>query len=328
MRRKQAKFIEHGGTARVIAIAIARVLLPVLCFLGAFGRAMFVPIQVWAHQQAFATTTLRGMGMEILTGFATAPSTTFTALTMATGDSLQVRNSNPAKNVWLLGMWAQNQVAGSFRVHSPKLHDNVQGIRIRNNTGDTLPLFPRGIKQLLYPQDVLVAEITGSAVGGKIEQGSLLMYYEDLPGSTARLITPADVQKGGVNIFPVQCSITAGSAGGYSGSQAINATVDLFKANTDYALIGYHVSAACTSVGIKGPDVSGMRVGGPGDPTFSELTGDFFRWASDYTGLPMIPVINSANKAGTFIDVAQNDGGAAVVVDLIFVELAKGSVNI
>jgi hypothetical protein len=189
MRRKQAKFIEHGGTARVIAIAIARVLLPVLCFLGAFGRAMFVPIQVWAHQQAFATTTLRGMGMEILTGFATAPSTTFTALTMATGDSLQVRNSNPAKNVWLLGMWAQNQVAGSFRVHSPKLHDNVQGIRIRNNTGDTLPLFPRGIKQLLYPQDVLVAEITGSAVGGKIEQGSLLMYYEDLPGSTARLIT-------------------------------------------------------------------------------------------------------------------------------------------
>lgn len=263
------------------------------------------------------------LGMEIVTGFATAPGVAASvALTMAAGDSLQVKaTAAPNTDIFLLSMWAQNQVAGSFRVHSPKMHDNVQGIRVKNNTGDELSLFPRGIKQRLFSQDILTAEITGSAVGGQIEQASLLIWYKDIIGISANLIDAPTLASRLVNVFAVESALAPGALGGYSGSKAINLDVDLFKANTSYALIGYHVTAQATSIGIRGPDTGNLRVGGPCDPIFVELTEDWFRRLSIENGLPTIPVINSANKANTFIDCAQNQAAGAVTVDLIMGEL-------
>lgn len=128
-----------------------------------------------------------GLGMELISGRATAPGATLTALTMAAGNSLTVRFANLNSKIYLINMWAQNNAAGIFRVRSPKLHDNVQGIRYRIDAADPVPLFPLGASQILTPQDTLIAEISGSATGGQIEQGQLLIWYADLPGSNARL---------------------------------------------------------------------------------------------------------------------------------------------
>lgn len=265
-------------------------------------------------------------GLEVIAGQATAPGATFTGLTMNAGNTLTVRNASLNADVRLIQMWAKNQAAGVFRIRSPKLHDNVQGIRVRNPAAAVIEMLPWATFQKLVPQDVLIAEITGSAVGGQFEQGAALLYYSDLPGQAARLTTVQDVQQRGVNIFTVESTITPGAGGGYSGSQAINANFDLWKANTDYALLGYRVDTRCAVVRWTGIDTGNLGVGGPGEPAIADVTENWFAWLSQYQNKALIPVFNSANKFGIFTDIMQDQAAAAVVLTSLFVELAPGTI--
>lgn len=259
-----------------------------------------------------------GAGLDTITGQTTAPGSTITALTAATGDSFQVRNSNLAKRTLLIGAWARNQGAGVLEIKSPKLHDNTRAMRFRVTTTDVFPLFPLGQMQALYPQDTLTVSLSGSSSSGKIEQASLLVYYEDLAGADGQFIDAPTVSKRLKHIFAVETAITPGTSGNYSGGAAINASFDTFIANSPYALLGYHVDAECCSVCFHGVDTANMRVSGPGLTTLRHLTGNWFARLSNATGIPLIPVFNSSNKAGITVDVAQNDGGAAVNVTSIF----------
>jgi hypothetical protein len=266
-------------------------------------------------------------GLEVIAGQATAPSATFTALTMNAGNTLTVRNAALTTDVRLINMWSKNQVAGVFRVRSPKLHDNVQGLRLRNPTNSVIEMLPWNTFQRLVPQDNLVAEITGSAVAGQFEQGALLIYYADLPGQMARLTTVQDIQRRGVNMFTVESTITPGSLGGFSGAQALNANFDLFKANTDYALLGYRVDVRCAVVRWLGIDTGNLGVGGPGEPTIGDVTANWFVLHAINQNLPLIPVFNSANKFGITTDVMQDQAAAAVTLTSIMVELAPGTIG-
>jgi len=265
-----------------------------------------------------------GLGLEVISGKATAPGTTLTALTMASGDSLSIRNTPIGTDIRLVSLWAFNNAAGIFRVRSPRMHDNVQGFRARVAATDPAQLFDAGTYQTLYPQDTLIAEISGSAVGGQIEQGQLLIWYRDLPGIAARLAMWPDVMAAAVNELTVEVALTAGVVGGYSGAAALNSSFDLLKANTDYAVIGADVDAACAAVTMKGADTGNLHVGVPGTLTLRHLSARFFKWLSINLGLPTIPIINSANKAGTTIEVVQNQGGAAVNAVWRLLELKPG----
>jgi hypothetical protein len=269
-------------------------------------------------------------GLDTLTGFVTAPGAVFTAWTMATGDSLAVRAAVPGSNIWLVGAWGFNQVAGVLRVRSPRLHDNVQGIRMRipaSLVNQKLPIArgPGGF-QRLFTQDTLIVEQTGSAVGGQIETGSLAIWYDDVPGIAGRFIDQNQLNKFGVNLMGQEVTVTTGVAGGYSGSVAINATNDNFKANTDYALIGGFCDTRVATVRIKGIDTGNLGVGFPGDPTLQEFTADWFvrLSQSSYTG--MIPVFNSQNKTGITVDAVSNQISVTTVITLMLMELQQGSV--
>ncbi len=268
-----------------------------------------------------------GAGLEVLAGQATAPSATFTALSMNSGNSLAIRNAALTADIRLIQMWAKHQAAGVFRIRSPKLHDNVQGIRMRNPAALAIEMLPWDIFQKLIAQDTLVAEITGSAVGGQFEQGALLVYYSDLPGQAARLTNVADIQRRGVNIFTQEVTVTPGAGGGYSGAVAINANFDFMKANTDYALLGYRVDTRCTVVRVTGIDTGNLGVGGPGEISIADITANWFAWLSRWQNLPLIPVFNSANKSGITVDIMQDQAAAAVVVTLEMVELAPGAIT-
>lgn len=269
-----------------------------------------------------------GAGLEILSGFATAPGATFTAWTVATGNSLQIRSAQLTKPVWLIGAWAFNQVAGVMRVRSPRLHDFVQGIRMRVAATNAEPLYPDSVnfgwRQPLIPQDVLTVEHTGSAVAGQIETGSLLVYYEDLPGVAGRFIDNDLLEKAGVNIIGQELSITTGVAGGYSGQVAINVTNDNFKANTDYALLGGMVDTRVGSIRLQGVDTGNLGVGFPGEPTQRHVTSNWFQRLSTGMRRPLIPVLNSANKSAILIDATGNQAAITTVVTLFMVELRPG----
>lgn len=263
-----------------------------------------------------------GIAWELLTGFVTAPSSTQTALTMGTGDTLQVRATPGDKLVELVQLWTDQQAAGILRVKSPNLHDNVQGIRIKSSISDTAPLLPWGRPQRLRPTDVLSVDLSGSATAGDIETAALLLYYEDLPGISGQFITWDEVMKRGVNHLTVENTLSLGTAGGWSGAEAINAEYDLYKADTKYALIGYVVDVECAAVAWKGADTGNLRVGGPGNETLKHVTAEWFKRLSIGYNRAAIPVFNSLNKSGISIDGAQDENGADPLVTAFFVELA------
>ena len=258
-----------------------------------------------------------GKAMQIVSGFVTAPSTTFTAWTMASGDSLAIRNFVNGQ-AYIMNLWADNQSAGFIRVRSALLHDNVIGMTAGIVASEVFPLLPMGKNQEVRPQDLLIVEQTGSAVAGDIESGSLLVYYDDLPGADAHLKTWQEVSGRIESYMLVTNTLASGTAGGYSGEEAINAEVDQWKANRDYALLGYLNGVECGSIGWRGPDTSNLRVGGPGHDVARDVTANWFISLSLSTGKATIPVINAANKSATLIDCTQDENGADPIVTSIF----------
>jgi len=263
-----------------------------------------------------------GKALELLTGFATAPGTTATALTMAAGNSATVRAAAPGSVINLLSAWADVQGAGTLRIRSSLLHDATQGIRLDTVVSDLAPLLPLGIRQPLRGNDTLTIDITGSSTAGDIETACLLVSYQDLPGADAHLIGEAELLSRARHIFTVENTLSLGTGGGYSGEEAINAEFDLGKANTEYALVGYLVDAECACVRWRGADTANLGVGGPGADDRRELTAWWFVWLSRQQRLPLVPVFNFTNKGGILLDGAQDENGADVTVTSIFVELA------
>lgn len=277
----------------------------------------------------FLTQTLDGLlhmppALDTVTSTGTAIGATLAATTINTGDSFTVKNASLNSDVFLLNFWVDNQAAGQVRIHSPKLHDNTDAIRSRVRINCLEPLMPWGVPQRLIPQDTEIVDLAGSAVGGDIESVVQLIYYADLPGQAARFITPDQLKQRGVNHFGNRLAITVGSTAAYSGGRAINADQDLLKANTDYAVLGMTSDLRLAAICLRGPDTGNLRVSVPGwaDVQRAMWRGaQWFRNLAEAYGLPLIPVINSANKGATQIDVMGDENGGTSNVTLWLVEL-------
>jgi len=262
-----------------------------------------------------------GKAMQLVTGFVTAPSTTLTPWTMAGGDTLGVRNFREGTRAYLLNLWCDNQAAGSIQVKSPLFHDDVTGIQANIVAANVMPLMPQFIGQRLYSQDTLSVKQSGSATAGDIESGSLLVYYEDVVGADAKLMSPAEVFPRVRDIMVAYNTLSLGTAGGYSGEETIIAEINNWKAQTDYALLGYVVSAECCTIGYRGNATANLRLGGPGNPTWRDLTANWFVYLSQMSGKPCIPVFNTADNASILIDGVQDENGTDVLVNSYFARL-------
>lgn len=258
--------------------------------------------------------------MEVISGHI-ANLATLTNLTMNTGDSLNVRSFDGSKRAWILNTWALVTAAGITEIHSPRMHDNVHAIRARIAANQAQPLLPLQMPQRVYPVDALTVQLAGDSTGGRIQPQSLMMYYEDVPGLASRLMKPADVYARMVNIYAVETTLTAAATGDYSTAVAVNANFDQFIANTDYALIGYVVDAACASIHWRGADVGNVRVGGPGVNNLVHLTAEWFVRISDELGLPLVPCFNSQNKGGILLDCLMSQAAGTFNVSSIFAQL-------
>jgi hypothetical protein len=264
--------------------------------------------------------------LEIISGSVTGAGAALTAWTVNAGNSLAIRSAPLTSNVWLLEKWAFNDTAaGVLRVRSPRLHDNVQGIRSRVTVNDTEPLLSGaasyGWRQKLVPQDILIAEQSGSAAN--IDTGHLLVYYENLPGIAARFIDNPTLIANGVNRIGQEVTVTTTAASAaYTGQVAINGVNDNFKANTDYALLGAMVDTRVGTIRIQGADVGNLGLGIPGEPTQRHVMSNWFQRLSQIYNVPLIPVFNSANKTAILIDATGHTAAVTTVVTFYMVELA------
>lgn len=260
-----------------------------------------------------------GRAMEIISGYATNPSTTLTGLTMMASDSATVRSFPFESGAFLEDAWTQQATKGALRIKSPRLHDNLYGINVGSRAAIVRGLLPDEVHQRLYPQDNLTLQISGG--GSETDQASFLMQYNDLPGVNARLYQWDQVEPLIKNIVSIQTVHTLGSsATAYQASQAINATQDTLKANEDYAILGYITDTEVCSVGWKGSDTGNLRVGGPGCVEEIETRSWFRRLDQRMVGA-CIPVINAANKQNTFVDLLTTVTSGTVNVFTIMAEL-------
>lgn len=262
-----------------------------------------------------------GIACQVITGRATNPSTTFTALTANSNDSFTIANFPTTAPAYLDNMWAAEATVGVLRVRSPRLHDQSQGIRMQ--VGATTPrlLLPDATEQALYPGDALTVEITGGAA--ETDLGALLVYYTDLPGAAARLAQWSEIANRIKNLAGVEVDVTtSATAGQWSSGTAINATFDNLQANADYALLGYTVGTSCGAVAVSGPDTANYRVGGPGN-TDQVQTRQFFVDMANASGRPYIPIVNSNNRGGTLLYVADPATSTAIHVSLTLAELSS-----
>jgi hypothetical protein len=258
---------------------------------------------------------LVGTGVTTAAGYGT-----WTATTGYTGQSTTVRNTQLGSKVNLEGMWQQSAQAGGFRVRSPRLHDNVRGLEF--NAPATSPINALGYRgtTALVPQDLLIVEASGAAADAT---GVFLgVSYASLPGSDGNYASWSQVQPRVVDMMTQEYVAAAvATANNWSVGAALNTTSDLMKANTWYAWLGYVSSVTFGAVAIQGPDTGGLKVGGPASNNAIE-TREFFCWMDQYANEPAIPIINSANKAGTFIYLGDPGSTVTANVDLLFAELS------
>ena len=263
-----------------------------------------------------------GRAIQLVTGFVTAPGAVLTALTMAAGDTLAVRSTKVKDGpVHLLTCWTDSQATGILQITSTRLHDSSRGLRFGTVIGGPSPFLPFRQKQRLYETDNLTVQLSGSAVAGDIETACMLLAYEDVTGLEGRFITPEEVDKRKVHTFTTENTLSLGTAGGYSGEEAITSEADFFKAGIDYALLGYMVTVECAAVGWRGSDTGNTRVGGPGNASLRHVTSEWFLRMSRETGLPCVPVFNANNKASILIDGVQDENGNDPLVTSIWAQL-------
>jgi hypothetical protein len=260
-----------------------------------------------------------GLALDLQAGFVTGPGSTITAATNASGDTFVVRSAQAGSSVYLDQLIRAGATAGLVRVRSPLLHDNVQGVRFACPSGTTPNLLKGFAQQTLQPQDTLTVEETGGTTT-EVDTVCVGTYYTDLGGASARLVMPSDIAPSLQYLIGYEISVTSSATAGQWLDTVINATEDILRASTDYAVLGYICDSAVAAVAIKGPDTSNFRVGGPGMASIID-TRQYFADMSTLTGRPHIPVLNSSNKGSTYVSVLAPTASVPVNITLILAEV-------
>lgn len=272
---------------------------------------------------------------------------TLTPSSPAAGDSLTVRSFPPPARAHLLS------VAGSVssintttnliaELKSPRLHDAVHGIHMEQVNQpvlvgsldpNMLPWSPSS--NTLESQDTLEYDLAGD--GTNTDRSVLVIFYENLPGVNARLITTKALRQRAVSgqIVGIQVQATdTAAATDWEGGVPITDQYDTLKANRDYALLGGVIvpNSAGTPVGggqllgasLRSSDTGNLRVFMPGG-ILPSLSKDWFvRQSAQYEtygadpkdDVGLISVFNASNKGSMITDIIGLD--YAIAFDIVW----------
>lgn len=253
----------------------------------------------------------------------------FEALTIASGDSLQLRFLDPNGRIELLEAWAGNNASKmDVSIRSPLLHDNVRGIRFAYmfnptlNVADGNPqLFMSPYETQRYrPSDTLICEASGTA--GDDVTFTQLVLYEGVDVPDGKFISYTDLRARAVNLVGIRISPSPpGATSTYGTAEAINSDDARLKANTMYAWIGATFDLPCTTLAITAPEFGNFRVSMPGSWNTQIASGWFLELSRRFNE-PLIPVFNSNNAGNIMSQVADVGGGSNPLISLKLVELS------
>lgn len=260
-----------------------------------------------------------GLAIDTILGQVTN-SAALTAITLAAGDSAQVKQFRDGSRAVLENIIVKGGQATTVRVLSPSLHDPVRGLTVISAQAPTTIALPREVGQPLTKGDTLTLEGNSGAANSSVF--AFQHYYEDLSGSSANLAHWGDISGYIVNLKPQEVDVTASATIGEWNDTALTTTEDMLHANRWYAILGYTLDVACGVVAVRGPDLGNLRIGGPGT-VLEHVTTDYWVRETDRTGRPHIPVFNANNAGGMTVSVADNAASTAVKVQLMLAELDK-----
>jgi hypothetical protein len=260
----------------------------------------------------------------------------FEALAAATADSLSIIDFPDGYDAFVEEIAAGNSASKmEVAVFSPRFGDNQTGLRLQQMFNPTLSgadgvpqlLMPRSLDIPVYSTDTLNVQVNGTASDNA--NVVLQLYYQNIAGAGQRLATwdqikplIAQSDRAYARTLGIEVTVTPGTTGNYGTAVALNANDDRLQADYDYALLGYTVDNAVLSIGIKGPDTGFYRIPMPGHWD-ARHTADWFVSASQWRGTPHIPIINSNNKATTFLDGIHPTNVGAIKVSLILAQLTQ-----
>lgn len=248
----------------------------------------------------------------------------FEALAPGTGDSATFFNVPQGSPAFLGEIWGVDDASPcELSFTASRFHDQVFGIRAEVVDGSTTApvnraqlVSPAGLDQPIFPSDVLTVQANGTAADNV--NVTFLLYYADIPGVDANLVTYDEVKSRLKNLVGINTTLTPG-AGDWGATVALNAADNRLHANTYYAVVGFTSTTPLAAVGLSGIDTGNLRVGGPvlGDPSHDAYM--FVDFARSYNA-PLIPVINS-NNAGSINLQAADPAAGATPIDVMLVEL-------
>ena len=192
-----------------------------------------------------------------------------------------------------------------FGVRSPLMHDAQVGTTMfwSGSVGSLQQILTP--PQELVPQDDLVVYGAEATDVGLPDLVSLLIRYEDLGGIAGRFLDEKGLVARVESFYSPQLSLDF-VPGALGPGRLINADEDQFKANRDYAVLGFSYASSDAGgevfdVGLRGVDWGNLRIAQPNLRLNSSTTRHFVD-VSRRSGMPAIPVFNASNKDTLIVD--------------------------
>lgn len=255
-------------------------------------------------------------------------STTFDALTAGVGQSFTIRSFVDGSDAFIDDVWAtDDDSAAKLSIKSPRMHDTTRGLLLAFTNARTateqvfLPerLLPGYLKQRVYSTDVLTVTANGTAAD--IICALFNVRYSNLGGVNARLARWSEISGGYDNEVGILTNPITAANGVWGAGVALNSIDNRLHADTDYAVLGWTNSVPCTAVAFAGIDVGNILTGGPGGPSAGDTADFFIQQSVKYGNIPYIPILNSNNAGGTFVQVADVVGSNTIQLTLVLAQL-------
>jgi hypothetical protein len=236
----------------------------------------------------------------------------FEALTPGTGDSNTFQDFTQGAQAYLANV-AGVDTASPCEVSliASRFHDQIEGIAGWIPDGSTLAppnrsiaISPPGFDQPIYPSDVLTVQVLGTAADNV--NVSVVLYYADLPGISAKLRTWQAVSSQIVNLVGVDVALDASSGaaqGDWSAGVSLSAGGRRLDAGKYYAVLGFTAAAPLAVVGLSSFETGNIKIGGPvvadGDKDANQIA----ELARLYNAA-LIPIINGNNQDTVIVSCA------------------------